>query len=96
MYNRLINCIKEQNLTVNELNNPIKYHNIFYANIDEHSKIINIENNKNIELSKLHYKSFKGYPFFGTPNLNIKNNKIYINFKIYKIYIKFNKNRLIL
>jgi hypothetical protein len=91
LYNRLINCIEKQGLLIlNEPINPIKYCNIFYANIYEKSKIINIENYENIELNALYNKSFTGYPIFGIPNLNIFNKKIYVNFNIYEFYIKFN------
>jgi hypothetical protein len=87
IYNRLIVCIDEQEEINLNIINPIKSHNLFYANFCNFSRIINIKNDKNIELNTLYNKLFIGYPIFTFPKLNTKNNKIYINFDIYKIYI---------
>lgn len=95
--NRLSICIgKEDNLIIDEICNPINDNKdliqntkLFYTTINNDCKILNIENDENIELSILQNKLFNMYPIFYPPTLNIWNNKVYINFTVYKIYVKF-------
>lgn len=95
--NRLNICVgKEDNLIIDEICNPINNNKdlipntkLFYTTINNDCKIINIETDEDIELSILQNKLFNMYPIFYPPTLNIWNNKVYINFTVYKIYVKF-------
>lgn len=95
IYDRLSFCFEqEDNLIIDKIYNPInnsKYLqniDVLYASINKNTKIINIENDKSIELHDLINKIFIGYPIFYPPTLNIWNDNIHVNFSIYEIYVK--------
>lgn len=87
IYNKLNICIKKEESMKDKKYNFIDFSNYIYATINKNSKIINIEDNENIELNTYN-ESFSGYPTFWPSTLNIYNDKIYVNFIIHKIYIK--------
>lgn len=95
IYDRLSECVEqEDNLIINKIHNPInnsKYVqniDILYTSINKNTKIINIENDEQIEIHDLINKIFIGYPIFYPPTLNIWNDNIHVNFSIYEIYVK--------
>jgi hypothetical protein len=69
---------------------------ILYGTINKNTIIINIDQDQNINLDMLFDKKFIMYPIFWSPNINLYNNNIYVNFVLYKIYVKIieieNKN----
>lgn len=87
IYDKLNICIKKEESMKDEKHNFINFSNCIYAIINKNTKIINIENNKKLELNNYN-GSFSGYPTFWPSTLNIYNDKIYVNFIIHKIYIK--------
>lgn len=96
IYNEISTCIElDDNINnVFNINNPLKTNlsNIYclYVTINKSSTFINYENNEQIGIDNLHNKSFIGYPIFYSPNININNENVYINFSLYKIYVKIN------
>jgi hypothetical protein len=86
IYNILDKFIKQNNLNM-LINTNNKYNIKSY--ISNKTNIITDEKNKNIKLDTLSNILFTAIPIFWGPILTIKKNKIYVNFNIYEIYIKF-------
>jgi hypothetical protein len=99
IYDEISVCIElDNNINIYNINNPLKSnfpnkdkYNL-YITINNSTKIYNYDNNKQIGLDMLYNTSFIGYPIFYSPNININTNIGYINFSLYKLYVKINKN----
>lgn len=56
--------------------------------INENTVIKNLETREMMKTNELNGKKFNMYPIFYSPNFNISNDKIYINFVLHTILIK--------
>lgn len=94
IYNEISTCIELDNNIENvfQINNPLKSNSsnsyYLYVTINKSTKIINYENDEEIGLNDINNKLLVGYPIFYSPNINITNEIGYINFSLYKLYVK--------
>lgn len=98
IYDKISECIEqEDDLIIDKIYNPINNSNyiqnidVFYANINKNTTIINIENDEQIKLNSLIDKVFIAYPIFYSPTLNKWNDNMYVNFSIYELHVKIIK-----
>lgn len=75
-----------------QINNPLKSNSsnsyYLYVTINKSTKIIDYENDEEIGLNDINNKLLIGYPIFYSPNININGEIGYINFSLYKLYVK--------
>lgn len=94
IYNEISTCIELDNNIENvfQINNPLKSNSsnsyYLYVTINKSTKIINYENDEEIGLNDINNKLLICYPIFYSPNINITNEIGYINFSLYKVFVK--------
>lgn len=67
---------------------------ILYSIINKSTIIKNFDNDMNLNINDLIDKRFVAYPSFFSPNINVYNKKLYINFTLNMIYIKVIKENI--
>lgn len=92
LYDIISELIEENDeINVTKVINPIFTKDntkMLFIMISEKSEIKNIDNDIKVNINDLYDKSFHMYPIFYSPNINIYNENIYINFNIHTIFVK--------
>jgi hypothetical protein len=60
--------------------------------INDKTVIVNSDNDKVIDVNTLDKKKVKAYPIFWAPSINVTDDMIYVNFIIYKLFVKIVKD----
>lgn len=92
LYDTISEIIEEEdNINVDKIINPIytkDKKDYLFIIINSNTIIKNFENEEIIKIDELYRKKFNIYPIIYSPNFNIYNDNIYINFTLHTIYIK--------
>jgi hypothetical protein len=90
VYNNISEFIEidENNIFISEVINPLNNEDLLFSIINPYTDIKDYDTKESLNIESLKDKSFILYPIFWAPNVNIYNEKVYINFILNSCCIK--------